>query len=221
MDEQKMPPEEEFSGALYEDYLEEFSEEYPKSRRRRRPPPRSPLQKLWDNCGYLLVTVVVTLVLFGVVLMPAYVPTGSMEPTMPTRSFFIALRLPYLTGDPVPERGNVVVFQSVEMDEIMVKRVIGLPGETVRFSEGTVSIDGEALTEDYLPAGTFTSPDGANNSFTVPEDCVFVLGDHRSTSFDSRYWEEPFISLTQLKGRALFDISLLPGTTWQGIRSLL
>ena len=105
------------------------------------------LRRLWDNYGYLVITAVVVVVLFRGILALAYVPTGSMEPTLPTRSMFLGARLPYLAGDPVPERGDIVMFYNEELDEVLVKRVIGLPGETVRFDGGHVLIDGVVREE--------------------------------------------------------------------------
>ena len=68
----------------------------------------------WNDYGYLLVTVVVVVVLFRVVLQLAWVPSGSMEQTIPTKSLLISLRLPYLVSDPEPERGDIVTFWSDE-----------------------------------------------------------------------------------------------------------
>lgn len=178
------------------------------------------LRKVWKNYGYLLITAVVVIILFRVLLALAYVPSGSMEPTLPTRSMFIGLRLPYVVGDPVPERGDIVMFYNEEMQEIMVKRVIGLPGDTITFSDGAVVVNGETLSEPYLPEGVETYPAQEGASFTVPEGCVFLLGDNRESSLDSRWWGNPYISLSDIQARALVSISLLPGNTWTGIRTL-
>ena len=178
------------------------------------------LRKVWKNYGYLLITAVVVIILFRVLLALAYVPSGSMEPTLPTRSMFIGLRLPYVVGDPLPERGDIVMFYNEEMQEIMVKRVIGLPGDTITFSDGAVVVNGETLSEPYLPEGVETYPAQEGASFTVPEGCVFLLGDNRESSLDSRWWGNPYISLSDIQARALVSISLLPGNTWTGIRTL-
>ena len=82
----------------------------------------------WAEYGYLLVTVAVVFVLFRVVLQLAWVPSGSMETTIPKKSLLVSLRLPYLVGDPEVERGDVVTFWSEEMNKLLVKRVVGLPG---------------------------------------------------------------------------------------------
>ena len=102
-----------------------------------------------------------------------------------------------------------------------MKRVIGLPGQTVTFAGGAVLIDGGPLEEDYLPAGTETWPGTSGSSFTVPEGTVFLLGDNRSNSLDSRYWENPFIPLSDLRGKALAAVSVRSSSSWQGIHGLL
>ena len=116
------------------------------------------LRKIWDSVGYLVVPEVVVFLLLGVVFSLAWVPSGSMEPTLPTKSHFLGWRLPYFFGDPTPERGDIIMFRSDELDELLVKRVIGLPGETVSFEGGVVHIDGEPLEEDYLPEQGITWP---------------------------------------------------------------
>ena len=113
--------------------------------------PKKRAAKFWSDYGYLLVTVAVVFVLFKVVFQLAYVPTGSMETTVPSKSLMVCWRLPYVVSDPVPERGEVVTFWSDEMGKLLVKRVIGLPGDEISFSGGYVYINGERLEEDYLP----------------------------------------------------------------------
>ena len=75
--------------------------------------PKKRAAKFWSDYGYLLVTVAVVFVLFKVVFQLAYVPTGSMETTVPSKSLMVCWRLPYVVSDPVPERGEVVDRKSV------------------------------------------------------------------------------------------------------------
>lgn len=172
----------------------------------------------WKNYGYLFTTVIVMVILFRGIFLLGYVTSGSMETTLPTRSVFLSWRLSYLVGDPMPERGSIVLFDSDELDQTLVKRVVGLPGETVSFQDGQVLIDGVALEEKYLPVQGITYPLSDGDTFTVPEGCVFLLGDHRDNSLDSRFWQEPFIPVSNIRSRALVDISLLPGNSWLGVR---
>lgn len=173
-------------------------------------------RRLWHDYGYLVVTLAVVFVLFRVLLQLAYVPSGSMETTIPTKSLLIGWRLPYVVSDPLPERGDIVTFWSEELDRVLVKRVIGLPGETVSIKDGFVYINGGKLDEDYLPVSGITQSE--KTAFEVPAGHIFVMGDNRTGSLDSRYWNDPYIPLNQLQGRMLLAISIGPKQSWQGVR---
>lgn len=159
----------------------------------------------WHDYGYLLITVIVVVVLFRGIFQLAFVPSGSMESTIPTNSLLIAWRLPYLVSDPAVERGDVTVFWDEEMSKILVKRVVGLEGESVSFAGGYTYINGQKLAEDYLPQQGITESDAV---FRVPEKSFFVMGDNRTGSWDSRFLSEPFIPLKAVQGRALVCIPL-------------
>ena len=126
-----------------------------------------------------------------------------METTIPTRSLVVGWRLPYAVADPVPQRGAIVTFWNDEEGEVLVKRVVGLPGETVSFEGGDVYIDGAQLGEDYLPEGVETLCD---KTFQVPEGCVFVMGDNRNMSTDSRKTEIGMVDTRLILGKAYMVI---------------
>ena len=158
--------------------------------------------------------------LLGVIFSLAWVPSGSMEPTLPTKSYFLGWRLPYFFGNPTPERGDIVMFRSEELDELLVKRVIGLPGDTVSLEDGAVYVNGAALEEAYLAEQGVTWPTAETAVFEVPEGCVFVMGDNRTGSFDSRAWDNPYIPVETIRSKALVDVAFLPQCTWKGVRYL-
>ncbi|MGN0142218.1 MAG: signal peptidase I [Roseburia sp.] len=131
----------------------------------------------------------------------ADVPTGSMENTIMPGDRLIGNRLAYLKEG--PERGDIVVFRYPDNEEeLFVKRVIGLPGETVVLENGKVYIDGEELEEPYLKE-EWTVATGPY-TFEVPEGCYLMLGDNRNNSKDSRYWDNTYVSLDKILGKALF-----------------
>ena len=166
------------------------------------------------------VTLAAVFVLFKVLLQLAYVPSGSMETTIPTKCLLIGWRLPYVVSDPVPERGDIVTFWDEELNKVLVKRVVGLPGETISFENGYTYVNGEKLDESYLPTqGITTLPDSmAEKTFTVPEGCMFVMGDNRTGSNDSRLLGEPYIPIEAVQARMLVAISVGSDQSWQGIR---
>lgn len=177
--------------------------------------PMSKGRKLWKDYGYMVITLAVVFVLFKIILQLAYVPSGSMETTIPTNTLLIGWRLPYVVSDPAPDRGDIVTFWDAELDKVLVKRVVGLPGETVSFKDGYTYINGEKLDESYLPTQGIT--EGAQ-TFAVPEGCVFVMGDNRTGSNDSRFLSQPYIPISDIQGRMLVAISIGSDQSWQGVR---
>jgi signal peptidase I len=131
--------------------------------------------------------IVIAFLLTHFVIVNAIIPSGSMENTIMTHSRVIGSRLSYLTSD--PQRGDIVIFRyPVDESVLYIKRVIGLPGETVEIKDGKIYIDGssEALEEDYLPEDWVIENDGY--TFQVPEDSYLMLGDNRNVSLDARFW---------------------------------
>ena len=179
-------------------------------------PEKSKARKLWDDYGYMVITLAVVFVVFRIILQLAYVPSGSMETTLPTKSLLIGWRLPYLVSDPVPDRGDIVTFWDEELNKVLVKRVVGLPGETLSFKNGYTYVNGEKLDESYLPEQGVTI--SARTEFDVPEGCLFLMGDNRTGSFDCRAFSQPYIPLEKVQGETLLAISIGSAQSWQGIR---
>lgn len=150
----------------------------------------------------LTILVLCFLILFKFVLLNISICGDSMYPTLSEQDFKIANRLAYTTRD--VRRGDVISFWSDELQLCIIKRVIGLPGETISFSAGYTYVDGNRLEESsYLPANGLTYSDAV---FTVPENCFFVMGDNRLLSYDSRDFINPYIPKSAILGRVLIDI---------------
>jgi len=146
----------------------------------------------------ILETVLLAVVIWLVVNFATarYVVEGeSMEPNLHTGQFLIVSRLSYMEiGDAIklgsPERGDIVVFDFPgNPSDDYVKRIIGLPGETIEINqEGQVFVNGVMLEEPYLSAEQTVPYRGRSGTWTVPEGSYFVLGDNRNSSSDSRSW---------------------------------
>ena len=146
----------------------------------------------------ILAAVLVALFINNFIIVNATVPSSSMEKTIMTNDRVIGLRLAYKDKD--PERGDIIIFKYPDTEKILyIKRVIGMPGETVEIHNGEVTIDGEVLSEPYLT----TTTEGDFGPYIVPEDHYFMMGDNRNNSADSRYWRNTYLSKDKIVGKAV------------------
>jgi signal peptidase I len=148
-----------------------------------------------------------------------FVPSSSMRPTLReddyilVPKFLYGLQLPLLKEAVVqwanPKRGDVIVFKlnslnvGSETDETVVKRVIGVEGDLVEILGTKVILNGATLNEPYAEWGEEGKDSHHLGPYRVPAGSVFVLGDNRGNSDDSRFWREPFVSLSQVIGKAV------------------
>ena len=149
----------------------------------------------------IVAAVVIAFVLNNFVIANSRIPTGSMENTIMSKSRVIGSRLSYINSD--PERGDVVIFKFPDNRDIYyVKRVIGLPGETVDIVDGKVYINDSdtPLDEPYLPEPM----EGSYGPYTVPEGCYFMMGDNRNNSLDARFWKNQFVPKKDIMAKVLF-----------------
>ncbi len=140
------------------------------------------------------------------IIVNARVPSASMENTVMTNDRLIANRLAYTFSD--PERFDVIVFVAPdEPDKLFIKRIIGIPGDTVEIDDGQLIINGEVIeNEEYIkePMSTDETLNGNYGPVTVPEGNYFMLGDNRNNSWDSRYWINTFVPEDTILGEAMF-----------------
>lgn len=157
-------------------------------------------KELWEYIKMIIFVVVVVLIVNNFLLINARVPSESMEKTIMTGDRFFGNRLAYLFDD--PERFDIVVFKySDDESQLFVKRVIGLPGETVEIKDGKVYINGSEtpLDDSFTPE----TPTGDYGPYVVPEGSYFMLGDNRNHSGDSRFWKQPYVQKDKIVGKAI------------------
>jgi len=166
-------------------------------------------QKVWREVVAWFWVGLVFLLINGAVGQARVIPSESMQNTLLVGDHLIMSRVGYDAGIPFtnlhvplwrnPKRGQIVIFRPIIPGETsdVIKRVIGLPGETVDVREGSVWINGKRLEEPYTVGRTepadperFLGPIAGQSNvlpYTVPKDCYFVMGDNRGNSLDSRF----------------------------------
>ncbi|MGE5604004.1 MAG: signal peptidase I [Nitrososphaerales archaeon] len=152
---------------------------------------------LRDAAGTIVPAIVIALLIHVFLAQATRVYGQSMEPNLHTNERLVIEKFSYHFHG--PRRGDVVVLRDPGgTPELLIKRVVGLPGERVTLADGKVYIDGQPLDEPYLNQST----QGGGRSWVVPPLSVFVMGDNRSASRDSRIFGP--VPLEELIGRALF-----------------
>jgi signal peptidase I len=173
--------------------------------------------RLRENIEAILIAVILALFIRTFVVQAFKIPSGSMKPTLQigdhilVNKFIYGVKLPYLRTEIIPvsepERGDIIVFiYPEEPDKDFIKRVIGVPGDTIYIEDKRVFVNGRPPEEQY---GMFTDsnvvPGRVNHRdnfgpVTVPEESYFVMGDNRDNSYDSRFWG--FVEDSAIKGEA-------------------
>ncbi len=152
----------------------------------------------------ILFAVLLAVIFRSYIFRTAYAMSVSMEPTLHEGQVLIISRVNYLVGE--PERGDIVVIDS-KQDKLehlnLIKRVVGLPGETVEIKDGRVYIDGKLLDPDFTQSPT---PDFGFEKTTIPEGMYMVMGDNREHSRDSRFDSVGFVPGEAFQGEAVFRV---------------
>jgi signal peptidase I len=169
---------------------------------------RGPLQFLKELPGLVILAFALALIIKTFLFQAFFIPSGSMEPTLMPGDRVLVNKIPYYFHD--PRRGDIIVFEDPHPaahddrgvvggfvhwlfqglgvqrpeNEDFIKRVIGLPGDTVEGRNGAVYVNDVKIVEPYLPEGEKTEPFEPHR---VPEGMLFVMGDNRGNSFDSRF----------------------------------
>ena len=147
------------------------------------------MKRIWLRVKPWMLPIGLTLLiylLFRFVFLLGYVPTSSMEPTLQEKSFILGSRI-----FSELKSGDIIIFEKDGV--LLVKRIAGCPGDKVDLSQ--------LAYMTTVPIPVWDSP-----VITVPEGCYFVLGDNTQNSWDSRYWETPFITQEQIVARLFLII---------------
>lgn len=154
------------------------------------------IEKLFQGWFFPLVcAVILALLINRFVFFKVTVPTGSMLPTIKLGDQLIVTRIYNVNN---LKRGDIIVFKSEELRKVLVKRLIGLPGESIDIdSKGIVSVNGKKIEEPYV-----VYSEGFAGHFKVPAKSFLFFGDNRADSLDARKWFDPYIPAEKIMGKA-------------------
>jgi signal peptidase I len=151
--------------------------------------------------GNVALSVVLAVVVIVFIYQPVKVEGTSMMPGLTDQERIFINKYTYRLGTDSIERDDLVVFHYPnDLTQSYIKRIIGLPGDTIAIDDGTVSVNGKVLDEPYVPEEYRDHV--SMQKETVPPEKYFVLGDHRSSSNDSRVWG--YVDRKEIYGKAVF-----------------
>ncbi|MEZ4527803.1 MAG: signal peptidase I [Desulfobacterales bacterium] len=216
------------------------SEKTEKSDSKDKPAKKSALR---ENIEAILIAIVLALFIRTFVVQAFKIPSGSMKETLQigdhilVNKFVYGIKMPFTQKTLIPlddpQRGDIVVFKFPEdPDKDFIKRVIGVGGDTIEIQDKKVFVNGKpaeyeqaVFKDDRMIPGNIQSRDNMK-LITVPENSLFVMGDNRDHSYDSRFWG--FVKLSAVKGKAFIiywswdkDQNLLHSVRWSRIGDLL
>ena len=167
---------------------------------------------IWGFVIYLLVVAGLAFLIVTFVMQKTVVSGNSMFPTLENGNHLMIEKVSYYMGG--PERFDIIVFRIPgEGKTYYIKRVIGLPGETVQITDGVIYINGEILEEDY--GNEVMQYSGlASEPLTLGDDEYFVLGDNRNDSTDSRFASVGPVNSDQILGHAFLRVWPFSELTW-------
>lgn len=154
----------------------------------------------------ILIAILVAILIKKYLMFTVYIPSGSMIPTLNIDDRLVVTKV---YNPENLERQDIVVFKSEELNEVLIKRLIGLPGDKVSIINGTVFINGEELQEDYVK-----NNDNFSGEFTVPDGEYFFLGDNRRESKDARQWKNSTIEAEDIIAKAQIKIFPFSDIGW-------
>ncbi len=153
----------------------------------------------------IVIAIALSLIITKYVIFKAIVPTSSMEKTIMTDDKLVGWRIFNKV-----QRGDIIIFLNPDKpdnyegeNKYLVKRVIGLPGETLEIVDGVLYINNKKLDEDYLAEEML----GSYGPYQIPDGCYFMMGDNRNHSADARLWENKYLSKDKMVAKVLFKYS--------------
>lgn len=169
----------------------------------------APKRSFFSTLAADVFVAVVCAVIMLQIIRPIVVRQTSMENTLSEGDYMILYKLAYMNH--APERGDIVIFKSDLYDpsygkkEHLIKRVIGLPGDVIEIKDDQLYLNGEEYHEDYILSGRTPAIDlpREGDSYKVPEDCYFCMGDNREGSLDSRSAEIGSVPFKEIEGKVV------------------
>lgn len=164
---------------------------------------KSAANELMEWLESIAISIFIVILVFTFVFRIVIVEGSSMFPTLEDGQRLIISHLFY-----TPQQGDIVVANSTGLNKTIIKRVIATEGQTVDidFEKHTVTVDGKVLDEPYINEPTFRNDGGNTYPMVVPEDTIFVMGDNRNNSTDSRSPMVGCIPVDDVLGKAVFRI---------------
>ena len=185
------------------------SEESKKGKRTKEMHKKSLLREYFEAA---IIAILLALFIRAFVIQAFKIPSGSMEPTLLVgdhilvNKFMYGIKIPFVNKTVIPigtpKRGDIIVFlYPLDKRKDFIKRLIGLPGEEIQIIDNKIFINGKQYNDTHGVYDTHSIKDQNLGPFIIPTNKLFVMGDNRDHSYDSRYWG--FVPIESVKGKAI------------------